>query len=133
MATKISPGLKTLFLVHLIVGAFFGLIYVLIPDMFGNLMGTPFKDPFMTRTVGAAVLAFAASSWLAYRESEWPKVRIVVVAEIVWTALATVVLLWGLAVGALPVADWLNVIIMGGFAVAFCYFYYKHTRGGAPA
>jgi hypothetical protein len=77
----------------------------------------------MTRLVGAAILGFTSSSWWAYKESSWEKVKIIVQMEIVWTVLATLVLLWGLLFAGLPALEWLNAIIMAAFAVAFSIFY----------
>jgi len=31
--------------------------------------------------------------------------------------------LWGLMFEGLPTADWMNVLILGAFAVAFIFFY----------
>ncbi len=42
-----------------------------------------------------------------------------------WTALVTLVLLYGLLFAGLATAFWINTIIMAGFAVAFIYFYSK--------
>lgn len=123
MEKKILPGLKITFLVHLIVGLFFGLIYLLVPKWWGDLISWPMPDPDLWRMVGAAVLAFTVSSWFAYRAELWERVKIVVQAEIVWTVLATLVLLLGLLFTGLPAIGWVNAVIMGGFAVAFCYFY----------
>lgn len=125
MDKQISRGLKITFLVHLIVGAIFGLIYLLIPEVWGNLIGWPTQEPAVYRLVGAAVLGFATSSWLAYRETAWEKVKIVVQAEIVWTILGTLVMLWGLIFAGLPAIGWLNAVILGGFAVAFGVFYFR--------
>jgi hypothetical protein len=122
---KISSGLKTLFLVHFIFGLVFGLAFLLIPKIFMDLfsMSVPNVEPY--RLVGAAILAFAASSWFSYQAADWNKVKIVVQAEIVWTVLATLVLLYGLLFARQPAAEWINAIIMAGFAVAFIYFYSK--------
>jgi hypothetical protein len=118
-------GLKITFLVHVIVAAIFGLLFLLIPDVFANLTGLPAQEPAMStvRVLGAAMLALAASSWLAYRETLWGKVKIVVQMEIVWTILGALTSVWGLVSGAFPVALWMNVIILGAFAVAFIAFY----------
>ena len=51
--------------------------------------------------------------------------KIVVQAEIVWTILATLTMLWAVIIVGLPTALWMNVIIMGAFAVAFTTFYYR--------
>jgi len=123
MEKQILPGLRTTFLVHIFVGAFFGLIYLLIPETWGDLIGWPMKDPDLYRTLGAAVLGFTASSWFAYKATGWERVKIVVQAEIVWTILATLVLLLGLLFRGLPAIGWLSAVIMGGFAAAFSFFY----------
>ncbi len=125
MDKQFSRGLKITFLVHFIVGLVFGLLYLLIPEVWGNLIGWPTQEPAVYRLIGAAVLGFAAGSWLAYREAAWEKVKIVVQAEIVWTILGTLVMLWGLIFAGLPAIGWLNAVILGGFAAAFSVFYFR--------
>jgi len=123
---KISSGLKTLFLVHFIFGLLVGLGYTLLPEATLGLLGVKVVDAFPWQIVGVAILSFTASSWFCYKENEWDKVRIVVLAEIFWTSLVTLVGLFGLLFGGQPAGLWVNGIIMAGFAVAFGYFYSKH-------
>ena len=123
--TKISSGLRTLFLVHFIFGLIFGLLYLFIPGMFMGWLGVSLKDEFAYRIAGAAVLAFSASSWFCYQAAEWERVKIVVLAEIVWAGLVALVSLYGLIFAGVPAAFWINAIIMAGFAAAFAYFYNK--------
>jgi hypothetical protein len=123
--TKISSGLRTLFLVHFVCGLVFGLLYLFIPGIFMSWFGMPVQDELPYRVIGAAVLAFTASSWYCYKSPEWDKVKIVVLAEIVWTVLNVLVSLYGLIFAGAPAGEWANVIIMAGFAAAFIYFYYK--------
>jgi hypothetical protein len=123
--TKISSGLKTLFLVHFVLGLVFGLAYLFIPGIFMGWLGVSLTDESIYRTVGAAVLAFTASSWFCYKAAEWERVKIVVLAEIAWTVLVTLVSLYSLIFAGAPAAFWINTIIMAGFAVAFIYFYNK--------
>ena len=121
--TKISSGLKTLFLVHFVVGLVVGLLYLFIPGMFMSWFGMPVQDDFPYRIIGAAVLAFSASSWYCYQAAEWERVKIVVLAEIAWTVLNVVVGLYGMFFAGLPSTELVNVIIMAVFAAAFAYFY----------
>jgi hypothetical protein len=123
MEKKIKPGLKYTFLVHFIVGLIFGLAYLLIPETFGDLFGWPALDPAVSRLLGAALLGYATSSILAYRETAWEKVIIVVRMEIVWLALAVLVMLWGMIFGGLPAIGWLDTAILAAFLVAFSVFY----------
>jgi hypothetical protein len=123
---KISSGLKTLFLVHLITGIVFGLGYLFIPGLLMGIAGVTLADEFPWRIIGSAILGFTVSSWFCYKETDWEKVRIVVLAEIVWAGLVTLVGLYGLLITGLPTGYWINVIIMAFFAVAFAYFYTKN-------
>jgi hypothetical protein len=123
MEKQIPSGLKITFLVHFVVAIVFGAGFLLIPDMLMGMLGARTVEPSTFRLVGAAMLAFAASSWLAYRQPVWEKVRIVVQMEIVWTILGVLAMLYGLIFEGLPAADWMNVVILGAFAVAFIFFY----------
>jgi hypothetical protein len=123
MEKQISTGLKVTFLVHFILGVIIGLLYLLVPEWWSNLSGWPTKDVTAERLIGAAFLGFTASSWWAYREAIVEKVKIVVKMEIVWTILASLVILWGLLFEGAPSAGWMNFIVMAAFAVAFIVFY----------
>ncbi len=127
MEKQISAGLKTTFLVHAIVGTIVGLAYLLIPTNVGDLLSWPVAEEGPYRLIGAAILGFAVSSWLAYRETDREAVRIVVQMEIVWTVLATLVMLWGLllATVAFPAVAWVFAVVFALFAIAFAYFYYR--------
>ena len=125
MEKQVSPGLKTLFLVHGILAGIFGLVYLAIPKVWGDLVNLPMKQPELYRLIGAALWAFASGSWLAYKQTGWENVKIVVQMEIIWTILGALVLLWGLMFAGFPRADWMNVIIFGGFGLAFSYFYFR--------
>lgn len=77
----------------------------------------------MYRLMGGALLGYATSSILAYRETAWEKVIIVVRTEIVWTALATLIFLWAVLFGGAPAIAWLYALLMAGFCAAFSLYY----------
>ena len=122
---KISQGLKTTFLVHFIVALLFGLGFLFMPVLFGSWYGLNVQEPDTYRLLGAAMLGFAVSSWFAYRATDWESVRIVVVMELVWTILGTLVLLYALLFAGFPALGWLNAVILGAFALAFGRFYFQ--------
>jgi hypothetical protein len=123
MDKQMASGLKSLFLVHFILALVFGLIYLLVPEAFGNLVRWPIREIAPWRLIGAALLGYGASSWLSYKATAWENVKIVVQMEIVWTILGAIVMLWGLLFAGLPVFGWLNFVILAGFAAAFVVFY----------
>ena len=125
MNKQVSPGLRITFLLHFIAGAIFGLIYLLIPEAWGNLVHWPVKDVAFVRLVGAAVLGYATGSWFAYKATAWEQVKIVVQMEIVWTILGALVTLWALIFAGLPTFGWVIAILLGTFAAAFTVFYLR--------
>jgi hypothetical protein len=131
MNKPISTGLRTTFLVHFIVGLIFGLLLLLIPGTFLGMFGWNVAQPATYRLVGAAILGFTASSWFGYKAANWDQVRIVVLAELVWAPLATVVNLWGIIRAEFPPIAWINVLIFGAFTVAFWIFYNQHEAEAA--
>ena len=122
MEKKISNGLKYTFIFHFIVAIVFGLTYLLIPYQWATIVQWPLRETFPYRLLGAALLGFGVSSWLAFKNQLWESVKIVVVMEIVWCGLGTVVMLWGMVIKGLPAIGWLNTVMMAFFTVTFGYF-----------
>ena len=122
MEKQSSKGLKNLFLFHFIVAIVFGLTYLLIPETFASIVQWPLRETFPYRLLGAALMGFGVSSWLAFKNQIWESVKIVVVMEIVWCGLGTLVMLWGMFTQGLPAIGWLNTLLMAFFTVTFGYY-----------
>ena len=122
MEKQSSKGLKYSFLFHFIVAIVFGLTYLLIPETFASIVQWPLKETFPYRLLGAALMGFGVSSWLAFKNQLWESVKIVVVMEIVWCGLGSVVMLWGMFTQGLPAIGWLNTVLMAFFTVTFGYY-----------
>ena len=131
MDQQITSGLKIAFLIHFIIAGLFGLQHLLAPRLWTDLAGIEITETVTWRVIGAALIGFAVSSWLAYREEIWERVRIVVIMEIVWSSLGALVILWGIIFEGLAPLEWLNVIILGCFAVAFTVFF-SRMRSASP-
>ena len=127
MATRVSSGLKTTFLLHALFGSILGAIYLLAPGRWGAIIGWPAAQPFDHRVIGCAFLAFGFASWLACGEDAWERVRIVVLMEILFCVLATLLMIWGLLTLPMPALGWLYVLAVGLFAAAFALFYRQHA------
>lgn len=125
---RIPSGLKTTFLIHFIVAGLVGLQHVFVPRWWTDLVGMDITITVTWRVIGAAVLALAVSSWLAYNEDVWEQVRIVVILEIVWSVLGALVIMWGIFAEGAPLLEWLNVAILACFAAVFAFYFGKMSR-----
>lgn len=81
--------LKITFLIHIILGAIFGIGLYILPEMFLGFFGMLYSDP-TTRVLGAAILALTVGSVLALATKEWVRVRIIVEVEIFWCILGVI-------------------------------------------
>ena len=126
MEKQITSGLRRTFLVHGIMMTIFALVYLFFPILWGDLTGCLSNQvPQVFRMFGTAILGFAISSFLAFREENWGKVKIVLQMECIVNFLYVIVLLLALLLWNLPSIGWMYFGVMSAFALAFNYFYVK--------
>jgi hypothetical protein len=126
MEKQITLGLRYTFLAHSIAMAIFALNYIFIPVLWGDLTGCLSNQvPQVFRLFGTAILGYAISSFLAYREISYEKVKITAQMNCVITALFPIILVLALFFWDLPSIGWMYVVVMLGFGIAFNYFYFK--------
>lgn len=129
---RIPSGLKITFLIHFIITGIVGIQHVVAPRWWTDLAGMEIIITVTWRVIGAAVISFAVSSWLAYKAIFWEQVRILVIMEIVWSVTAALVLIWGILIEGAPALEWLNVALLICFAFLFTFYFLK-MRAGRPA
>jgi hypothetical protein len=125
MADDIPKWLNLSFLLHFFVGALFGVVLLVVPEVLLGVVVRPDIDLVIIRLLGGAMISIATSSLLAWREKELKIVKLVVEMEIVWLGIAVVVSLWG-AIVTLDWAAWLAFGLFAAFLVDFGYFYFKN-------
>lgn len=118
-------GLRLTFLTHFTVAGLVGLQHLIAPRVWTELAGIEISETVTWRLIGAALVAFAASSWMAYRAQDWSTVKIVVAMEIVWCVLGSAVIIWAIMVDGVPPLEWLNVGLLVVFAAAFSIFWLR--------
>ena len=123
-----TQGLRTTFLLHALVALAFGLVMYLAPVWFGAIIQWTPLDPLMTSFMGAALLALGVSSAFGYRAAHWEDVRILVIAEAVFTVTGTVTALYYLIFVGAPLFAWVPTLLWGLFAVAWIVFYVQATH-----
>jgi hypothetical protein len=114
-----NTGRRLTFLVHCVITGVVGLQHLLVPRVATVLAGIEITETVPWRLMGAALLGFSASSWMAFRESVWERVRILVILEAIWSALGALVIAWGIVFEGFPALEWLSAATLGGVATAF--------------
>ena len=64
-------------------------------------------------------------SALAYRETSWEGVKVVVQANVVLNIIFPIMILLGIFLWGLPAIAWMYFVVMTGFGIEFIYFYIK--------
>ena len=119
---EIIPGLRITFLLHAVIGSLVGFQHLLAPRLWTDLAGLQIAETVTWRLIGAALIGFALGSWLAYRETDWDRVQIVVIMQIAWSVLGALVIAWGIVLESLPPLEWLNATLLVVFALAFAFW-----------
>ena len=141
-----SKGLKTTFLVHAIVAAVLGALLLLIPGRFLLWIGWQAMiqalnwentDPFVSRILGAALLALAWSSYRGWRAADRDKVVTLIEMEAIFCVLGCAGMLWQLVPRIVshrwfPAPGWITIGLLAAFAAAWIVFYLRKEPEGQP-
>ncbi|MGY5881330.1 MAG: hypothetical protein RTV31_13845 [Candidatus Thorarchaeota archaeon] len=121
---EISKFLKMSFMIDGLVAIVYGLVMLLIPEMHAAAFVFPYEE-FADRYIGALFLAFGVGNLFAYRASSWENVEFVVIMNIVFLAIGTLVILYSIAIAVLPVVGFLQVGLSSFLLILFLYGYYE--------
>ena len=125
---KFSNILKYTFFASGLAALLFGLTFLLMPEFYLALIGWTYYDPFVSRILGAALLGFCLLQWLSFRETEWEKVKNIVITMIFWHIVGGLASLLTQFVFNLPASNWLHTIVLFIFLIAYVYSYYVERR-----
>lgn len=127
MREEISKPLKILFLVHFFISIVFSLVFMIFWELHYDFFGFP-SDPIASRAFGAALGGFAVSSLLAWRETEWIRVKIVVQVELAWISAGIVAMIMNIFLDSPSGIIYLYLAIFIVFLGAFIWFYYQQEK-----
>ena len=126
MATEIKPNFKYIFLAHFFIALIFGVLLLIFPLWFTGIINWPSDELYFTRLTGGLMLGFGLGSLLAFRETEWERVELLVISEIAWLLLGIAVNIYGIIAVTQVFMIWVNTILLIGILGAFGWMYLKH-------
>ena len=128
MSPEILKELKYTFLIQLVVFLIFGILFTFFIEQYVALFNWPDLDPTAGRFIGVLFLSFAFVEFLAFRESNWEKVELFVILDLLFCILGAFVQMVGVFVDGTGFAGWFNFTMLVIFFVAFLYFYTQQQK-----
>ncbi len=120
MVDEILKLTKYNFLLHLIVGAIFAILFW-IPTVFGLIFNVTIESlsiaAAFAQMIGALFTGLTVSSLLGFMAKEWKQVRIVVIHEVIWLLAGTIAAIINFT--ALGISAVLFALLMIMFLVLF--------------
>ncbi|MCK5389835.1 MAG: hypothetical protein KAJ36_05060 [Candidatus Thorarchaeota archaeon] len=121
---EISKFLKMAFLIDALVALVYGLVLIIIPEQHMAFFGYPF-EAFADMFTGGLMVAFGVGNVFAYRASLWENVEIVVYMNIAFNLFGSIIMLYSMAVGLIPIMGFAQIGLMMFLFILFIYAYYE--------
>lgn len=130
MSATVPQTLKTWFVVHFAADVLFALPLFVAPRWFLTTLGWTEVDPLATRLVAAALFGIGIQS-LVGRNERVETYRAMLNLKIIWSATATIGLIWSQLTGG-PALGWAFVLIFGAFNVVWTTYRFRLGRLDPP-
>ena len=124
-----TRGLRAWLLVHAVVDLVFAVPLLAAPEWAVRLLGWPAFDALATRLVGAALLAFAATSWLG-RDAGAESYRLMLDLQLVWAGAGLLGVVLTMATVGGPSIGWVLATPFALFGAVWAY--YRSRAAGRP-
>jgi hypothetical protein len=124
----VPRSLRTWFVVHFAADMVFALPLFIAPEATLRWLGWSAVDPAATRLVAAALFGIGIQSLLGRNESA-DTFRAMLTLKVIWSATATLGLLWTQLEGGPPVG-WCLVAIFAGFHIVWMRYRLRLRRSG---
>ena len=128
MTEEILRITKIVFAVQAIVGIVFGLFFLFGAELYLALYSWPYDEPIFTRLLGMDFLGTISILFLSLRETEYGKVKNVVIMEIFWTGINSIGFIVIHFLFNLPLINWSNIAFYILFAVLYITVYFKQKK-----
>jgi len=100
---EMSKGLKIILVVDIIVAIYYGVMYLLLPELYYQMNDAPAFDLHMWRLFGGTLFVLGITGIIALKRGEWETVKPLMEVVILWLIMVVVLdIIWVLSVSASP-------------------------------
>ena len=128
MPEEVLKFTKTVMLVQCVVGASFGLVFLFAGEWFLAFEQWPYEAPVFMRLTGMDFIGMGLLVFLSSRETEYARVKNVVIMVIFWTILNSIGFTILHFIHDLPLINWTNIGSYMLFAGLYITVYIKQKK-----
>ena len=129
---EMSKGLKIILIVDIIVAIYYGVMYMLLPELYYQMNDAPAFDLHMWRLFGGTLFVLSIAGIIALKRGEWEAVKPIMEVVILWLIMVAVLdVVWVLSAGASPTyvrSISTTIVLLIILIIANIYFYQREGK-----
>ena len=129
---EMSKGLKIILIVDIIVAIYYGVMYLLLPELYYQMNDAPAFDLHMWRLFGGTLFVLSIAGIIGLKRGEWEAVKPIMEVVILWLIMVTVLdVVWVLSANASPTyirSISTTIVLLIILIIANIYFYQRERK-----
>ena len=129
---ELSKGLKIILIVDIIVAMYYGVMYLLLPELYYSMNDAPAFDLHMWRLFGGTLFVLSIAGIIALKRGEWEAVKPIMEVVILWLIMVALLdIVWVLSAGASPTyvrSISTTIVLLIILIIANIYFYQREGK-----
>ena len=129
---EMSKGLKIILIVDIIVAIYYGVMYLLLPELYYSMNDAPAFDLHMWRLFGGTLFVLSIAGIIALKRGGWEAVKPIMEVVILWLIMVAVLdIVWVLSAGASPTyvrSISTTIVLLIILIIANIYFYQREGK-----
>ncbi len=129
--SEMSKELKIILIIDIIVAVYYGILYLLIPEVYYRMNDAPAFDLHMWRLFGGTIFILGVCGVVALKRNEWEAVKPLMEVVILWLIMVAILdIIWVLSVAASPtyIRSISTTIVILIVLIAVNIFLYQRER-----
>ena len=129
---ELSKEMKIVLIINAIVAFIYGFFYLIIPDIYRNLVDAPYYDPGMWRSFGATAFALGIFSLIIIKRAEWEKGKMFFEFAVLWLIAVLILNIYSFITypgsATSKANNAFSIVLLIVLVIYNAYFYYRESK-----
>ena len=129
---EMSKGLKIILIVDIVVAIYYGVMYLLLPELYYQMNDAPAFDLHMWRLFGGTLFVLGIAGIIALKRGEWEAVKPLMEVVILWLIMVALLdIVWVFSANASPTyirSISTTIVLLIILIIANIYFYQREGK-----